>query len=88
MVDLEDVHPLSTIKVFNRADGWFDEGLPLRLELSEDGQQWKEVERRPTHFSATDPWVVKPHGASARYVRVASDNYVALTEMEITDLTL
>jgi hypothetical protein len=83
MVDLESVHPLSTIKVFNRADGWFDEGLPLRLEISEDGQQWKELERRAEHFSATAPWVVKPHGARARYVRVASDNYVALTEMEI-----
>ena len=83
MVDLQDVHRLKTIKVFNRSDGWFDEGLPLRLELSEDGQSWKEVERRATHFSATAPWVVKPHGARARYVRVASDNYIALTEMEI-----
>ena len=83
MVDLESVHPLSTIKVFNRGDGWFDEGLPLRLEISEDGQQWKELERRTEHFSATAPWVVKPHGARARYVRLASDNYIALTEMEI-----
>jgi hypothetical protein len=83
MVDLQDVHRLSTIKVFNRADGWFDEGLPLRLEVSEDGQQWKEVERRATHFSATDPWVIKPQGTRARFVRVASGNYVALTEIEV-----
>jgi hypothetical protein len=82
-VDLQDVHRLSTIKVFNRADGWYDEGLPLRLDLSEDGAQWKEVDRRTTHFSATDPWVIKPPGARARYVRVSSDNYVALTEIEV-----
>jgi len=82
-VDLQEVHPLSTIKIFNRADGWFDEGLPMRLELSEDGQQWKEIERRTTHFSAAAPWVVKVQGTRARFVRVSSDNYVALTEIEV-----
>jgi hypothetical protein len=82
-VDLQAVHQISTVKVFNRADGWFDDGLPLRLELSEDGQQWKELERRTTSFSATDPWVAQADGARARFVRVASNNYVALTEIEI-----
>ena len=82
-VDLEKVHQISTIKVFNRADGWFDGGLPLRLELSEDNQHWKEVERRTTSFSATDPWVATVQAAQARYVRVASDKYVALTEIEV-----
>jgi len=82
-VDLESVHSISTIKIFNRADAWFDEGLPMRLEISEDGQQWKELERRTEHFSATAPWVVKPAGARARYVRVSSDNYIALTEIEV-----
>ena len=83
MLDLERPHRIATIKIFNRADGFFDEGLPLRLELSEDAQHWTEAARRTAPFSSTDPWIVKPQGARARYVRVASDNYVALTEIEI-----
>jgi F5/8 type C domain len=82
-VDLEAVRPISTIKIFNRADGWLDDGLPLRLELSQDDQRWTEVERRTTSFSATAPWVATLQAARARYVRVASDKYVALTEIEI-----
>ena len=82
-VDLEAVHRISQIKVFNRADGWFDEALPLRLESSEDGRQWKEIARRTTGFSASKPWVIEAQGAAVRFVRVASDKYVALTEIEI-----
>ena len=83
MVDLQDVYRLSKIKIYNRADRWLDAGLPMRLELPEDGRQWKEVERRTTTFTATSPWVFQAQGVRARFVRLASDNYVALTEVEV-----
>ncbi len=83
MVDLQDVYRLSKIEIFNRADGWVDGGLPLRLELSENGREWKEVERRTSAFTAAKPWVFQAEGARARFVRVASDKYVALTELEV-----
>jgi hypothetical protein len=83
MVDLQEIYQLSKIKIFNRADGWFDAVLPLRLELSEDSLKWKEVGRRTTTFTASTPWVFEAQGARARFVRLTSDNYVALTEIEI-----
>ncbi len=82
-VDLQDIDRLSRIAIFNRSDAWFDESLPMRLALSQDGQQWKEVERRATSFTASDPWIFEAHGERARFVRVSSDKYVALTEIEI-----
>lgn len=82
-VDLQDVDRLSKIAIFNRADAWFDEGLPMRLSFSEDGRQWKEVARRTTSFTASDPWIFEAQGERARFVRVSSDKYVALTEIEI-----
>ncbi len=83
MVDLESVHRLSKIQIFNRADNWFDGGLPLRLALSEDGRTWTEVDRRTTAFSSSQPWVFEAHDAHARFVRVSSDTYVALTELQV-----
>jgi hypothetical protein len=83
VVDLQSVYRLSEIKIFNRADGWLDAGLPMRLALSDDGRTWNEVERRTTTFSASRPWVFTAQGAGARFVRVASDSYVALTELEV-----
>jgi hypothetical protein len=83
MVDLQSVCRLSEARIHNRADGWFGEGLPLALELSEDGKTFKEIERRTEVFGAADPWVVQLDGRRARYVRVSSPRYVALTEIEV-----
>jgi hypothetical protein len=83
VVDLQDIYELSKIKIFNRADAWFDSVLPMRLELSENSREWKEVARRTTTFTASSPWVFEAQGVRARYVRLASDTYVALTEVEV-----
>ena len=83
MVDLESVYRLARIEIYNRADNWFNAGMPMRLSLSEDGKTWTEVERRAAEFSAARPWVFEAHDARARYVRVSSDNYVALTELKV-----
>jgi F5/8 type C domain len=84
MVDLQSSRKIAMVKVYNRADGWFDEGLPFVLELSQDGKEFNEVARRTEPFSQALPWTYS--GATeARYVRIRAPRltYIALSEVEI-----
>lgn len=85
MVDLQASHRIRTVKVYNRGDGWFDEGLPLELEFSDDGVAWREVALRNEHFDQHPPWRVDAGERSARYVRlrVAGRGIVSLSELEV-----
>jgi hypothetical protein len=85
MVDLGAPHQLGQVKVYNRADAFLDDGLPLSLELSDDGLTFVLAERHTTGFTSITPWIfnVPRSTAPARFVRVRSDNFVALTEIEI-----
>ena len=82
-VDLQKVYRLSSIKLYNRADAYFSDGLPYTLELSEDGTHFTTMAQRVLPFSATSPWQQPLAGARARYVRIRSANYVAFTEIEV-----
>jgi len=83
MIDLGAVHPIREVIVHNRQDGWYDEGMPFFLELSVDGTHFTDLDRRSEHFSAEDPWVAPGRGLPARYIRIRSDHYVTLTEVEV-----
>jgi hypothetical protein len=85
VIDLEAPYWLSTIKVYNRMDGWFDDCLPLVVEVSMDGKTFDEVARRETHFGTSPPWIVDAGGRLGRYVRlrVARKSYLALSEVEV-----
>ena len=85
MVDLQGSHPIATVKVYNRGDGWFDEGLPLAVEFSDDGVTWQQVAVRTEHFDQSPPWRVDAAGRSARFVRlrVSGTGIVALGELEV-----
>lgn len=86
VIDLQRSYVIADVKIFNRGDGWFDEGLPLVLELSEDGEHFAEVSRRTESFSQSSPWTyVGSAGARARYVRVRAPHrgYIALSEIEV-----
>jgi hypothetical protein len=85
VIDLEAPYWLSTIKVYNRMDGWFDDCLPLVVEVSLDGKTYDEVARRETHFGTSPPWIVDAGGRPGRYVRlrVARKSYLALSEVEV-----
>ncbi len=85
VIDLEGIYWIDTIKVHNRVDGWFDDCLPLVLEVSRDGNNWDEVARRDRHFDANPPWVVEAGGRGARMVRlrVARHSSLALSEVEV-----
>jgi hypothetical protein len=85
VIDLEDTYHIISVNVHNRVDGWFDECLPLLVELSTDGKTYTELGRREEHFDADPPWVVDGHREPARYVRlrVPRRGYIALSEVEV-----
>lgn len=82
-VDLQKVYKLTAIKLYNRADGYFADGLPYILELSQDGQHFTSAAQRALPFSSSSPWEQELPGTPARYVRIRSANYVAFTEIEV-----
>lgn len=85
VIDLQGDYWIDTIKVHNRVEGWFDDCLPLVVELSRDGNKWEEIARRDRHFDANPPWIIEAGGRGARYVRlrVARHSYLALSEVEV-----
>jgi hypothetical protein len=81
MIDLGQTYRIRSIRVYNRGDGWFDEVLPLSIEISVDGLRFHEVARRTEHF---DVWTIDLGLADARYVRASKDGgYIALNEIEV-----
>jgi hypothetical protein len=84
-IDLIDQYRIETVKVHNRADGWFDDCLPLVVELSVDGKTFNEIGKREDHFDADPPWIVDGHSEPARYVRLRlpRKGYIALSEVEV-----
>jgi hypothetical protein len=85
VIDLQDVYRINRVNVHNRADGWFDDCLPLLVELSTDGKTYTELARREEHFDSDPPWVIDGRRQPARYVRlrVPRLSYIALSEVEV-----
>lgn len=85
-VDLQREYRITQVKIYNRGDGYFDDILPAALELSSNGTDFAEVDRRTAPFSQSSPWVYTGHGEPARYVRVRCTkrpSYVALSEIQV-----
>ncbi len=84
-VDLGVVQHVSRVMIYNRTDGLYQEALPLALEFSEDGIEYRVVDRRTERFTGSDPWVFRSRNESTRFVRVHGrpDGYVVVTEIEI-----
>jgi hypothetical protein len=84
-VDLTEIYRIDRVKIYNRGDGWFDEGLPMTLAFSENGRDFVVVDTRTKSFGQWQPWVVDAKKARARYVRVngAPGSFVALNEIEV-----
>jgi hypothetical protein len=85
VIDLQARYWIDTVRVYNRVDGWYDDSLPLVVELSQDGTKWDEIGRREEHFDASPPWVIDGRGKPAQFVRVrvARKSYLALSEVEV-----
>jgi hypothetical protein len=84
-VDLGDVYKVSKVKVYNRGDGWFNDGLPMTLQTSLDGTWFVDIETRRAPFSQKSPWVANAHREKARYIRLRgpATKYLALSELEV-----
>jgi hypothetical protein len=84
-VDLLEVHAVDEIKVYNRGDGWYNDGLPMTVQLSQDGASFVDVGTRTTTFGQEVPWVLEVPHQKARFVRVrgGAGKYVALSELEV-----
>jgi hypothetical protein len=83
-VDLQEVYRLSKVKIYNRGDGWFDEGLPMTLLVSENGTDWVEIDKRTKSFGQWSPWVADGGKRPVRYIKVMGNRgtFVALSELE------
>jgi hypothetical protein len=84
-VDLQTVHVINKVKVYNRGDGWFDDGLPLTVQLSVNGKDFVDVGTKTTTFSQVAPWTLTVAHKPARWVRVrgGAGKYLALSELEV-----
>jgi hypothetical protein len=66
-VDLGSSTKVGSVVVENRADCCPDRAIPLVVELSQNGENWREVARRTTSFRR---WAPTFAPTSARYVRL------------------
>jgi hypothetical protein len=83
-VDLEKVYTLTSIRLYNRGDGWFADSLPMGVDVSEDGVTYHELAKRGAGDVFT-VWTIDCPGTRARFVRMTKlvPGYVALNEIEI-----
>ncbi len=81
-IDLGAVKKFNRVVVYNRADGFEERAVPLKIEVSNDNVNWKQVAERKETF---DKWTAKSLHAEGRYVRLKNTppNFFHLSEVEI-----
>jgi hypothetical protein len=85
-IDLGKAFAITEIKVFGRTDGYYDQSVPLALEVSDDATNYHQVATRAETFSDYDPWVFKPAPPFVtRYLRLRTmrRSYLVLGEVEV-----
>jgi len=84
-IDLGRRYAIATLKVYGRGDGYYDQSIPLVLEVADDDASYRPVATRAEPFSADDPWVIRPTGLVARFVRLRTmrRSYLVLGEVEV-----
>ncbi len=82
-IDLGAPHRLSRVVVYNRTDCCQERAVPLRVDVSIDGKDFKEVARRNEVFP--ESWTANFAPTKARYVRLVnlSKTYFHLSEVEV-----
>jgi F5/8 type C domain len=85
--DLGSDHVITRVDIYGRGDCCFDMSIPLGLEASEDGVSYRLIATRKTPFSQVEPWVVRPKGLTARYLRLRGlregRSLLVLSEVEV-----
>jgi hypothetical protein len=69
-IDLEAPKQISSVTIVNRQDNVLDRAVPLVVELSDDGNTWRQVARRDEVFST---WRARFSTQTARWVRLRVD---------------
>lgn len=84
-IDLGQDISITKIKVFGRGDSDFGQSVPLALEVSEDGTDYREIARRADPFSEQDPWVITAAPFVTRFLRLHTlrHSYLVLSEVEV-----
>jgi hypothetical protein len=82
MIDLGSTRNISKVVVYNRAECCQERAIPIRIEVSDDGTNFKKVADRTEEF---DVWTAKGFDVRARYVRVRhlGASYLHFAEIEI-----
>lgn len=81
-IDLVKFYSLTSAEIYSRGDGHFEFNLPLYVELSADGTNFREAGACKDLFTQATPCVVDLHRERARYVRVSAPE-VVLAEVEV-----
>ena len=81
-IDLVKLQRISRVVVYNRADCCQDRAVPLKIEVSQDNQHFRQVAERKEHF---EKWKANFPTTYARYVRLTDLNSAAfhLSEVEV-----
>lgn len=66
-MDLGTIQRISSVKVDNREDCCSERAVPLLLEVSSDGKQWKQLARKNDVFTT---WTAEFASVEARWVRL------------------
>jgi hypothetical protein len=82
VIDLGAVKPITKVVVTNRADCCQDRGAPIRLEVSDDGQNYRTIARQKEQF---DTWTANKLNTQGRYVKLSLEavNFFHLSEVEV-----
>jgi hypothetical protein len=83
VIDLGRTYSLDEVRVYNRGDSYLDEGLPLTIASSLDDRSYSDRGSCAEFFTQATPCRVPLQNRKARYVRVSSARYLALTEIEV-----
>jgi hypothetical protein len=83
-IDLGSDYAIDRVQVYGRGDCCFDQSVPLVFEVSEDGAAYRRVDVRDAPFSQEEPWIIKPKGLLARFVRLRTlrRSVLVLSEVE------
>lgn len=80
VIDMLESRSIDRVVIVNRRDCCFDRGLPLVVEVGNDGVVFAPVGRQSTLF---DTWTVDFAAREARYVRIRSESTTILHLAEV-----
>jgi peptidoglycan/LPS O-acetylase OafA/YrhL len=82
-IDLGRPTKVGAIRVYNRAEGWQDEQIPLELSVSNDGARFTTIARTDTMFTQAFPWRIAVRRHPFRYLRLQAPGNTALCLSEV-----